>query len=162
MDFVNLFFTTDVQSFIMEIAMDIDLKLKNRIKLGDKSAFEDIVGNFKKKIFYFCFDLTGSVLDAEDLSQDVFIKVFKSYSQFRGEASISSWLYRITLNTFLDQKRKISFLQEKKQLSIDENRFNDSLAAKNHPKTGPENFAESRQIQIHLQMALKRLTKKER
>ncbi len=123
---------------------------------GDKNAFKEIVENNKKKIFYLAFDLTGSKQDAEDLSQDVFIKAFCSLQKFKGNASLSTWLYRITLNSFIDQKRKKSVL-------------NHSPGWECHPthdespySGNPETYAESLQIQQHIEQALHRLTPRER
>ncbi|MCD4665006.1 MAG: sigma-70 family RNA polymerase sigma factor, partial [Bacteroidales bacterium] len=62
-------------------------------------AFRELVERYKKKIYYLAYDLTGNHHDAEDMSQEVFIKAFRSLKNFRGDAKLSSWLYRITVNT---------------------------------------------------------------
>lgn len=134
---------------------DRDIHLVKRACSGEEAAFEKIVENNKKKIFYLAFDLTGSPQDAEDLSQEVFLKAFRSLKTFKGEASLSSWLYRITLNTFLDRKRKLSFRVEREYQSLEEGiEIVDPI--------NPENHEESRQIQLHIETALEKLSPRER
>lgn len=132
--------------------------LVKRACSGDKDAFKEIVENNKKKIFYLAFDLTGSKQDAEDLSQDVFIKAFCSLGKFKGRASLSTWLYRITINSFIDQKRKKSLLNNSPNWV-----WEDRAAYDESPYSGnPESHAESLQIQQHIEHALHRLSPGER
>ncbi len=60
--------------------------LVDRISSGDSSAFQEFVERYKKKIYYIAFDITGDHDDAEDVSQEVFIKVFRSLKTFRRNA----------------------------------------------------------------------------
>lgn len=146
----------------MEPAWNNDLQLVQQACEGDRTAFREIVEANRKKIFYFAYDLTGSRQDAEDLSQEVFLKAFRSLEKFRGQASLSSWFYRITLNTFLDQKRKLSFLAEKKKQELDEHNITAISLDRGNPVGNPENYAESRQIQLHIEQALEKLSPRER
>ena len=123
---------------------------------GDRDAFREIVENNKKKIFYLAFDLTGSKQDAEDLSQEVFIKAFCSLDKFKGNASLNTWLYRITLNAFIDQKRKKSVLKYSRDWECGPT-YDESPYSGN-----PETYAESQQIQQHVEQALRQLTPRER
>ncbi|MCP5104374.1 MAG: RNA polymerase sigma factor [bacterium] len=146
----------------MDLMKKYELRLVEQASSGDRNAFREIVEDNKKKIFYLAFDLTGSQQDAEDLSQDVFLKAFRSMHTFKGQASLGTWLYRITLNTFLDRKRKKSYDAEKNSRELD-----DVLSAEpvfeGNPSTGnPENYAESRQIQMHIEQALEKLSPRER
>lgn len=150
----------------MELVLNTDIRLVKRARGGERLAFEEIVQSNKKKVFYLAYDLTGSVEDAEELSQEVFLKAYKGLNKFKGEASLSSWLYRITMNAFLDKKRKLSFRfeRDKKALEgfdgpvshLDENGAPLSIGQK------PEQYAESEQIQVHIEAALEHLTPKER
>lgn len=146
----------------MEPAWNNDLQLVQQACEGDRTAFREIVELNRKKIFFFAYDLTGSQQDAEDLSQEVFLKAFRSLKKFRGEASLSSWFYRITLNTFLDQKRKLSFSAEKKKQELDEHNITTISLDRDNPVGNPENYAESRQIQLHVDQALEKLSPRER
>ncbi|NIM14009.1 MAG: sigma-70 family RNA polymerase sigma factor [Candidatus Aminicenantes bacterium] len=154
----------------MELVMNSDTYLVKRACGGESGAFEQIVELNKKKVFYLAFDLTGSREDAEDLSQEVFLKAFRSLKKFKGDASLSSWLYRITLNAFLDRKRKLSFrkereyqpLEEVKEITAGSPFEEDETVPDRSTAAGPENYAESRQIQMHIEAALAYLTPRER
>lgn len=87
---------------------DIDLLL--RFKDGDLSAFEDLVTEYQDEIYNLCRYMLGNARDADDAAQDVFIKAYQRLNDFRPEASLYTWLYRIGVNTCLDYKRK-SFLR---------------------------------------------------
>lgn len=68
--------------------------------------FESIIANHQQYIFNLAFRLCSNSEDADDLTQDTFLKAIENYDQFRGEANIRTWLSRITINKFLDSKRK--------------------------------------------------------
>lgn len=142
----------------MELVMNQDIYSVNQARRGEEKVFAEIVRENKKKIFYLAFDLTGSRQDAEDLSQEVFLKAFRGLKSFKGEASISSWLYRITLNTFLDRKRKLSFQAEREQRPLEEGM---KIADQEDP-ANPEEYAESQQIKRHIETALTQLSHRER
>ncbi|MGZ5555691.1 MAG: sigma-70 family RNA polymerase sigma factor, partial [Candidatus Aminicenantales bacterium] len=72
---------------------------------GDQRAFHELVERFKKKVYYLALDMAGNPVDAEDITQEVFIKVYRSFSTFRKGAKLSSWLYRITYNASIDHLR---------------------------------------------------------
>ena len=146
----------------MELMKNYELRLAKQICEGDRNAFRDIVEDKKKKIFYLAFDLTGSQQDAEDLSQEVFLKAFRYMHTFKGEASISTWLYRIALNAFMDQKRKKAFEKEKNQQPLDERLSSDRVFDENPAEGNPEKYAESRQMQMHIEQALEHLSPRER
>lgn len=80
--------------------------LIDRLYSGDQSAFYDLVGRHKKKIYYIAYDITGDHHEAEDISQEVFMKVYRSLSTFRRDSKMSSWLYQITVNTSIDSLRR--------------------------------------------------------
>jgi len=142
----------------MELVMNSDTCLVKQARSDESRAFAEIVQENKKKIFYLAYDLTGSAQDAEDLSQEVFFKAFCALKTFKGEASIGSWLYRITLNAFLDRKRKLSFLAEREQQPLEE----DMKIASPAESGNPENYAESQQIKKHIEAALAQLSPRER
>jgi RNA polymerase sigma-70 factor (ECF subfamily) len=73
---------------------------------GDPKAFRELVELYKKKIYYLALDMAGNGVDAEDISQEVFLKVYRSFSTFRQGARLGSWLYRITYNASIDHLRR--------------------------------------------------------
>ena len=77
-----------------------------RAQQGDSEAFEALFNAHRSMVLAVCLRMTAQVTDAEDLSQDVFLRAFVSLSKFRAESSFSTWLYRITVNTVLMHFRK--------------------------------------------------------
>ena len=72
----------------------------------DNVTFRQLMENYKDKVVNTCFGFLHNQEDAEDVAQDVFIEVYLSYKKFRGESSISTWIYRIAVNKSLDVCRK--------------------------------------------------------
>jgi len=75
-----------------------DVTIIDRCRSGDEAAFSLLVDRYGKGAFALAYRMTGSVEDAEDLSQEAFVVVFKKLGTFRGESRFSTWLYRIVLN----------------------------------------------------------------
>ena len=82
-----------------------------RVKAGDIQYFAYIVDKYKSMVMTVILKIIDNREDAEDITQEVFIKVFKSLEQYKEEAEFSTWLYRIAYNTTLSElrKRKIFF-----------------------------------------------------
>ena len=81
-------------------------ELIERCKNGDYSAFEQLVLEHQKKVYNIAFRIVGNIEDSMDITQEVFIRVYKSISGFSGESKISTWIYKITSNLCLDFLRK--------------------------------------------------------
>jgi len=73
---------------------------------GDEAAFEALFETYKRRVFSLCYRLTGSAADAEDLTQEAFLKVFRNLSSFRGDSSFYTWLHRLVINEALMHIRK--------------------------------------------------------
>lgn len=73
---------------------------------GDLPPFEEIFKLHHGKVYAVCLRMTGNTAEAEDLSQEVFLQVFRKRGSFRGESSFSTWLYRLTVNHVLMHFRK--------------------------------------------------------
>lgn len=136
-------------------------ELIDQILRGDLSAFQGLVEIHKKKVYFVAYDIVGNHHDAEDLSQEVFIKVYRSIQSFRKDAKMSSWLYQITVNTCIDFLRKKSTRTED---SIEEVYGVDMRPSpwKDKGNRGPELDAEGRMLQSRIQAALTKITPKER
>ena len=83
-----------------------DSELIDKIKVGDKSAFNKLVNHYANKVINTCYRFLLDKEDAEDISQDVFIEVFQSIRFFRGDAKLSTWIYRIAVTKCLDEIKK--------------------------------------------------------
>lgn len=75
---------------------------------GNHHKFKLLVEKHQSMIFRTCMGFLHDKDDADDLTQDIFIQVFQSLSRFKGEASLSTWIYRITVNAALNRVRKNS------------------------------------------------------
>ncbi len=87
--------------------MPDDLRIVTRFQNGDKNAFEELVRLYQKRIYGMLYQLTGNHFEAEDLSQEAFIKAYKYLNSFNGNSSFQTWLYRIARNlAFTHLKKK--------------------------------------------------------
>jgi RNA polymerase sigma-70 factor, ECF subfamily len=73
---------------------------------GDMRAFEELYRQYYRRVYCLCLRMTRNVSRAEDLTQDVFVQLFRKLKTFRGEASFATWLHRLTVNEGLMQFRK--------------------------------------------------------
>ena len=85
-----------------------DKELVKKAKSGDREAFEQLVTEYEKKVYATAYRFMGSEADAMDMSQEVFIRVFRFLNKFNEESSFSTWLYRITVNVCKDGIKKRS------------------------------------------------------
>ena len=93
-----------------------DLDLVKRAQIGDADAFASLFHAHKAKVYSVCLRMTNNTAEAEDLTQDAFLQVFRKLATFRGDSALSTWLYRIAVNTVLMHFRKKAL----KQVSLDE------------------------------------------
>ncbi len=81
-----------------------DFSLVSRCLGGDESAWEDLVRVHSRRVYGLCFRFTNSGSEAQDLTQEVFLRVFRTLKTFRStEGSFATWLARVTRNLLIDQ-----------------------------------------------------------
>ena len=89
----------------------------NNLREGKRHAFEQLIEDYQDKIFGKCLSFVPNKEDAEDIAQEVFVEVFKSIRKFKGNSTLSTWIYRITTNKCLEfirkknTKKRFTFLQ---------------------------------------------------
>lgn len=83
-----------------------DLKYIDSLLAGDTDAFAALVNKYKDMVFTIIVKIVGNEADAEELSQDVFLKVYHSLGSFKRESRFSTWIYRIAYNTAITKTRK--------------------------------------------------------
>ena len=84
-----------------------ELKLIKKAQKGDVEAFEKIITEYQSIIYNIAFRFAGNAEDAADMSQEVFLKMFRNINSFQFKSKLSTWIYRVATNTCLDQvKRK--------------------------------------------------------
>lgn len=141
--------------------MPDDRVLVERARLGELDAFRELVEGSRLNVYRLAYDLTGNRHDAEDLAQEVFLKAYRSLANFRGDAKWSTWLYRIAVNTCLDQRRKKSeqMMQYRDMADLEEVEGRGDGA---HPDPPPDRMAEAGIIRKRIEAALGSLTPRER
>lgn len=130
---------------------------------GDLAAFREFVEQYKKKVYFLALDIVGNPVDAEDVSQDVFLKVYRSFGTFNRDAKLSSWLYRVTYNASIDHLRRKALTPEAVGDEFLEagSRFDAPLAASS-AFSDPAAVAETRQLQAKIALALERVSPQEK
>jgi RNA polymerase sigma-70 factor, ECF subfamily len=78
---------------------------------GDAAAFERIYRRYNRRVFALCLRMTKNQADAEDLTQEVFLQVFRKIHTFRGESAFSTWFHRVSVNIVLMSLRKRKHLE---------------------------------------------------
>ena len=77
-----------------------------RAQAGDQAAFREIYHQELGRVYALCLRLAGDRTEAEELTQDVFVRAWERLASFRGESAFSSWLHRLAVNTVLEARRK--------------------------------------------------------
>ncbi len=83
-----------------------DTFLVKKVKKGDIHAYESLVNKHKQMVYTIALKIVKNSEDAEEIAQDVFMKVYKSIDSFKGDAKFSTWLYRIAYNLSISKTRK--------------------------------------------------------
>lgn len=83
-----------------------DYALAQRAAQGDMQAFEELFRLHRRLVYGLCLRMTQDVAEAEDVTQEVFVLLFRKIGGFRGEASFTTWLHRLTVNQVLMRFRK--------------------------------------------------------
>lgn len=90
-----------------------DLALTQKAAAGNIAAFELIYNRYHRRTYSLCLRMTNSQTEAEDLTQEVFIQLFRKIGSFRGDSAFSTWLHRLTVNQVLMHFRRRSVKNEK-------------------------------------------------
>ena len=86
--------------------MPSDLELIRAAASGDAAAFEQLYQQHYRRVYSLCLRMLGSTTQAEDLTQEVFLQVFRKLGSFRGDSQFTTWLHRLTVNQVLMHFRK--------------------------------------------------------
>ncbi|MDA1044080.1 MAG: sigma-70 family RNA polymerase sigma factor [Verrucomicrobia bacterium] len=87
-----------------------------RAQQGDDAAFEALVHHFEKRVFGIAFRMLNRYEDAADVSQEVFVKLYKSIGQFEGRSKFSTWLFMMSVNMCRNRRRTLTRLSVEKQI----------------------------------------------
>lgn len=79
-----------------------DAEILGRLRRGDEEAFEELVAAHRRDLYRLAYRLTGSPDEADDVTQETFLRAYRSLRSFRGEATLRTWLMRIAVNLSLN------------------------------------------------------------
>ena len=99
---------------------ELEAKLIERLVARDERAFNELVRNYERRVFGLVFRMLGSRAEAEDLTQEVFVQVFKAIGSFRGESKLSTWIYRIAVNLCKNRTKYLRVRHAGEQDQIDD------------------------------------------
>ena len=120
-----------------------EANLISALKQGDEAAFKQLIELYKDRVYNTCLGFLGNVEDGEDITQEVFIEAFHSINNFRGDAKLTTWLYRIASTKSLEhirkQKRKKSWSLIQGTFTINDEDVGNKKAAFEHPGIKLEN-----------------------
>jgi RNA polymerase sigma-70 factor (ECF subfamily) len=137
---------------------EVESVLIRKAKNGDVHAFENLIEIHRKRVYNIALKMLHNQEDAYDITQEVFIRVFKSMKEFREEASFSTWIYRITKNACLDELRK---RKNKATVSLDEDLETEDGAIKRQVEDcspGPDALYESMELRDIVRTAIELLS----
>lgn len=137
-----------------------DEELVEKIKKGDIDAYEEIIKKYENKVCGIIYHMIKNQNDVEDLAQEVFIKVYKNLSKFKGDSSLYTWIYKITVNLCLDEVKKrknIIYLDEK--LEVEDGELERELPSSD--KTQVELY-EEKELKEKLHKCIGKLPEKQR
>ena len=138
-------------------------RLVEDIKNGDEASFRQLIADHQDMVINTCYGLLQNREDAEDVAQEVFVKVFESIGSFRGQSRLSTWIYRIAVNQSLNMIRKNRFKSLWTKL---EEAFSDpslhGQPRENGHDFGPHRKMESQEGMAIIRQAIKTLPKNQR
>jgi RNA polymerase sigma-70 factor (ECF subfamily) len=98
---------------------DDDATLARAFQSGNSAAFDELVVRHKDHLFNLCYWFLGDYQEANDAAQEAFIKIFRSLNKFRFKSAVSTWFYRITVNTCISRLKSLQYRQRKRTVPLD-------------------------------------------
>lgn len=135
-----------------------DSELVSRIKKGDMKAFDALVAQYSKRVANIAYSLLSDREDALDAAQEVFVRVYKNISTFRGDSTVSTWIFRITRNVCTDFLRK----RKANTISIDEENDDEPKTEISDESNSPEQIAERNEKVAAVRSAIAQLDETQR
>lgn len=137
-----------------------DEELVKRINDGEMELFEEIIARYETKVFGVIYYMMRNKNEVEDIAQEVFIKVFKNLRKFKGDSSLYTWIYKITVNLCLDElkkRKKVVYLDEKVEVNDSELEIQLSSNEKDQAK-----LYEEKELKECMQKCIRELPEKQR
>ena len=133
------------------------LSLTETIRLaqkGDAAAFENLYQAHSRRVYALCLRMVGNPAEAEDLTQEAFLQMYRKIQTFRGEANFTTWLHRVTVNVVLMKLRR----KKHSEVSLEENTEGDENSPLPRSEFGETDLRLTGSIdRINLQRAIEKL-----
>ncbi len=142
--------------------IDADARLIERVRAGNIAAFDQLVNKYKQRIFAIIYNMTSNREDAADLTQDCFIKAFRSLDRFKGRSHFFTWLYRIAVNGTLSHIKRNRYRRFFSFETLHEEGISPELSEALSSKIRPERPVMLGELQEKLNEALQSLSPKHR
>ena len=136
--------------------------LAERCAAGDAQACHELVDEHQRMVYHLAFHLLGSHEDALDLSQDVFLTVFRSIHRFRGDSALQTWIYRIVVNHVRNRQRWWRRRRRSGEVSLEAVMAEHGEPAAPIASTSPERVLDQKELGRRLWRALGRLSFEQR
>ncbi|MBC8490322.1 MAG: sigma-70 family RNA polymerase sigma factor [Bacteroidetes bacterium] len=140
-----------------------DSELTDRIRNRDHQAFKVVFNKYQKKVFNACMGFLHNKNDAEDITQEVFIEIYKSINKFRKDSKLSTWIYRIAVNkslNFIRDNKKSNWLKSVETLFSGAK--NPEIAIKYNLSDDPGKIIENKERAVMLHKAIGSLPKNQK
>jgi RNA polymerase sigma-70 factor (ECF subfamily) len=141
-----------------EIAGQEDLRLVESLREGSERAYEDLLARFQQPVYVLALRLLDDRSEAFDVVQEVFLKVFRNIGNFRGQSTLKTWIYRITVNEAHNARRWF-FRHRRREVDLDTN----PEVTRNWKEIIPDNsrspfdVASAREQHVMIEAALERI-----
>ena len=139
-----------------------EAKIIRAVVDGNTNAFEDLVLEYQKQVYHITLKMTGSEEDAFDLSQETFLKAYRTLSTFRGESGFGSWLYRMASNLCIDFLRKKKRRVPEQPVSLDEEEEGRRPVELPDLRYEPQSQLEKKELREKVREGLQRLPEEQR
>lgn len=134
---------------------DVDEReLVERLQRRDEKAFRAFVRLYQRPVYALVYRMLGDEEEARDISQEVFVSVFRAISQFRGDARLSTWLFRIATNHCHNRQKYLGRRQHGKKQSFEETFERADMAVFGERPPRPDREVEGRRLEGALQRAM--------
>jgi RNA polymerase sigma-70 factor (ECF subfamily) len=134
-----------------------EAELVQRTAAGDEAACAELVSQHQRMVYQLAFHLLGNREEALDLSQEVFLRVFRTVGSFRGQSSLRTWIFRIVVNQARNRQRWWRRRRQGDQVSLDQHVVDHGELRHPGDDAAPDRVLARKQIAVRLWEALDRL-----
>jgi RNA polymerase sigma-70 factor, ECF subfamily len=141
--------------------VDEDAQWMLQVAQGDRAAFAKLFDRHQRRVVRFCHRFVGDASRAEELAQDVFVKLFRSADRYQQTARFQTFLFRVATNTCLNELRRPGRAAEKTEAPVEDGEAPGALETASTHET-PDQVLEAKDLEKALQRALKGMSDRER